>query len=251
MLFLSQKYPSWVLSFIHGRPLSWSLFSSLGCSYCNRLAIKWGIIYCGLVPLMKLFEWVRDSVWVWVTLELHVLSRTAFGRRGWATSARILGRRLLQTLLFDHWWKDREGNSQLYRLAVAKLYLDRYTDDYIWVIPRSITVVNKTRFANSLSANAFRKCTGGNKERSPCLVIHSLFCVPEDLSFTLCSWETFPECRCCFGTNALVSFCNSRKIDLTVACCRSIFKVQIVSIAVKFRELWKQKNEVNKYKWNI
>lgn len=82
-----------------------------------------------------------------------------------------------QTLLFDHWWKDKEGNAQLHRLAVAKLYLDRYTDDYIWVIPRSITAVNKTRFANSLSANAFRKCTAGNKERSPCLVIHSHFCV--------------------------------------------------------------------------
>lgn len=87
-----------------------------------------------------------------------------------------------QTLLFDHWWKDREGDSQLHRLAVAKLYLDRYTDDYIWVIPRSITVVNKTRFANSLSANAFRKCTAGNKERSPCLVIHNHFYVLVDLS---------------------------------------------------------------------
>lgn len=179
MLFLSQKYPSWVLSFIHGRPLSCSLFSSLGCSYCNRLTIKRGIICCGLVPLMKLFEWVRDSVWVWVTLELHVLSRTAFGRRGWATSARILGRRLLRAnfVIWSLVKRQRGKRSQLHRLAVAKLYLDRYTDDYIWVIPRSITVVNKTRFANSLSANAFRKCTGGNKERSPCLVIHSLFCV--------------------------------------------------------------------------
>lgn len=174
----SQKYPCCALSFTHGGPLSWSVWPSWRREHWNRLTVKQEIICCGPVPLMKLFEWVRDSVWVWVTLELHVLSRTTFGRRGRATSARILGRRSLQANC-DIWSlvKRREGNSQRHGLAAAELYLDRYTDDYIWVIPRSITVVNKTRFANSLSANAFRKCAAGHKERSPCLQIHSHFSV--------------------------------------------------------------------------
>lgn len=175
------------------------------------------LIYCGPVPLMKLFEWVRDSVWgmshpgTACSLQDNLREEGAgnickdtgekvtAGRPGYLSTDGKTGR---QTLSSADWQ-----------------FLSRYIDDYIWVIPRTIAVVNKTRFANSLSANAFRKCTAGNKERSPCLVIHSHFCgVWRPFFYPVQLRDIFlvSVCQCCFWTTTLVSFWNNRKIDLSV-----------------------------------
>lgn len=115
---------------------------------------------------------------------------------GGGTSARAVGRRSRQA---NPTSDGAEGGP---RSAPRRpSWLGQVHGDYISLTPSSITVLSKTRFANSLLANAFRKCAAGNIERSPCLRLHGHVSAAWRPFFFLCSWETFPESKGCSGTD--------------------------------------------------
>lgn len=117
----------------------------------------------------------KGCVWGWVTLELRVPSGPAFGGGGGSICGDS-GEKVTAGKPWHFISAGRTGELSPHGLAAAQLYLGRYTADCISLTPSSIALLSKTRFANSLSANAFRKRSAGNKERSPCLRVHSHFC---------------------------------------------------------------------------